>query len=89
MKRESLGWVVAGIVAVLVCTLGAMQREGQVGRYQLVEGRFHIIEPGKVTEFATVWRIDTVTGDVVSYHEVSLGDEKDSSGWLRVDDFKE
>jgi hypothetical protein len=40
MKRESLGWIVAGIVTVLTCTLGAMQRPGgEIGRYQVVPGK--------------------------------------------------
>jgi hypothetical protein len=70
MKRESFGWVVAGIIAVLCCTLGAMQQQVQVGRFQLMEGRYQVWSlsgSGGPAENVDVWRIDTATGAVSKY----------------------
>jgi hypothetical protein len=86
VTREWLGWFVAGIVAVLVCTLGAMQREGQVGRYQLVEGRYTVVTPRNTIEATSVWRIDTTTGDVVMFQSRVDG-ENTTSGWMGVGAF--
>ena len=86
MKRESLGWFVAGAVIVLTCTLGAMQQQGSVGRFQLFKGEctFHDGDKGN-TEVATVWRIDTVTGDTVMFHW-SANDLTTIVGWMTVED---
>lgn len=86
MTRESLGWFVAGAVAVLTCTLGAMQQQGTVGRFQLVEGRYQVIGKTAVVDAVTVWRIDTVTGETVSYSAVTSGDHP-GVGWKLVTDF--
>ena len=85
MTRASLGWVVAGIVTVLACTLGAMQQQGEVGRYQLMEGRYQIITATVTVDCVAVWRIDTVTGDVVQFTAVDT-DKKTGSGWVKVRD---
>lgn len=65
MKSSYAGWVVAGLLLVLICTVGAMQQQGQVGRYQLVHGRYQFIDGVKGTNVTTdaVFRIDTVTGE--------------------------
>jgi hypothetical protein len=84
MKRESLGWFVAGAVIVLTCTLGAMQQQGSVGRFQLVDGTYEIIgEKGKVA-CPTVWRIDTVTGEAVQYLASIDENGKHKAGWTPV-----
>jgi hypothetical protein len=90
MTRESLGWVVAGVVVTLVCTLGAMQREGQVGRYQLVEGRYTIVTQKTLTatEAVCTWRIDTVTGETVMFQSL-VGGKDAGSGWMPVRDWGE
>ena len=85
MKRESLGWFVAGAVTVLACTLGAMQQQGAVGRWQLIEGKYTIIGKNAVTEVVTVWRIDTVTGKADTYSSVQAGDNP-GVGWMPVTD---
>jgi hypothetical protein len=84
MKREWLGWAVAGIVVLLTCTLGAMQ-QGGAGRYQLVQGWYHIVGQD-ISEYPTVWRIDTVTGDVVMYQSIVAGNGA-GIGWRPVRDF--
>jgi hypothetical protein len=86
MKRESLGWFVAGALAVLVCTLGAMQQQGSVGRFQLVEGKYQIVGKERVVDTVAVWRIDTVTGETVCYGSVIDGDHP-RAGWVDVTDF--
>lgn len=74
MTRDSLGWFVAGAMGVLACTLGAVQQQrGDVGRYQLVEGRYQIVGNGAATEAVTVWRIDTVTGDTSRFTATTEG----------------
>jgi hypothetical protein len=85
MKRLSLGWAVAGIVTVLACTLGAMQQQGGVGRYQLIEGRYEIIGKEALASAVTVWRIDTVTGEAV-YFASQVGGNAPGSGWVKVRD---
>ena len=35
MKTSDAGWVVAGVLLVLMFTVGAMQQQEQIGRYQL------------------------------------------------------
>ena len=67
MKRESLGWFVAGAVIVLTCTLGAMQQQGGVGRFQLFEGRHLALADNTSIVFETVWRIDTETGETLYF----------------------
>ena len=70
MKREFIGWIVAGAVVLLFCTLGAMQPQGQVGRYQLAQGRYLIFDPtgqGRAEYADSFFRIDTQTGDVQEY----------------------
>jgi hypothetical protein len=86
MKRESLGWFVAGAMIVLTCTLGAMQQQGSVGRFQLVEGKYQIVGKEKIVDGVSVWRIDTVTGETVYYHSVIVGDDP-GVGWREVIDF--
>jgi hypothetical protein len=89
MTRGSLGWIVAGVVVVLSCTLGAMQQEGAVGRYQLFEGRSELIAgaTGKVLEQVSVWRIDTVNGRVDRYTAV-VGGPNEGFGWQSVGDYR-
>ena len=86
MKRGSLGWFVAGALAVLVCTLGAMQQQGSVGRFQLVEGKYQIFGKNNVVDAVAVWRIDTVTGEAVVYQVLNAGDHP-GVGWVKVTDF--
>ena len=86
MKRESLGWFVAGAVIVLTCTLGAMQQQGgQVGRYQLLEGSYQMTTPKNTFDCTTVWRIDTVNGDTVRFAWGS-DDTGRFIGWVKVED---
>ena len=47
MKRESLRWIVAGMVVVMVCTLGAMQQAPRAGRFQIVNGVMAVGERGE------------------------------------------
>lgn len=47
MKTSYAGWVVAGVLLVLVCTLGAMQQRGQVGRFQMVIGEWDSKDGGR------------------------------------------
>lgn len=54
MKSSYAGWVVAGLLLVLICTVGAMQQQGQVGRWQVVIGQWE----GKDVAVA----VDTTTG---------------------------
>ena len=89
MKRESLGWFVAGALAVLACTLGAMQqREGQVARYQLIEGQYDNATEGAISKRVSVFRIDTVTGatDKYMWATTQLGNGKlgHIEGWFHV-----
>jgi len=86
MKRESLGWFVAGAVIVLACTLGAMQQQGSVGRFQLVEGKYQVVGKNTVVDCVAVWRIDTVTGEAVKHQVVNAGDHP-GAGWVAVTDF--
>ena len=88
MSRESLGWFVAGALAVLVCTLGAMQQQGGVGRFQLVEGKYQIVGETSVIDAVSTWRIDTVTGEVSEYRSVTAG-KRPGVGWVRVPEFKD
>lgn len=84
MKRESLGWFVAGGIAVLACTLGAMQQQGSVGRFQLLSGEYTVHFPDKGnTPVAAVWRIDTITGDTVRFHW-SVNADEILVGWVPV-----
>jgi|688.fasta_scaffold317137_2 hypothetical protein len=86
MKRESLGWVVAGLIIVLVCTVGAMQQQqGQVGRYQLMTGRETIVGDASSTEQSHIYRIDTATGECWQYMSL-VTKEKPVTGWLRLFD---
>jgi len=87
MKREMMGWVVAGIVTVLTCTLGAMQ-QGGVGRYQLVEGQFRIITKNDSVDSTTLWRIDTVTGDAVMFQAHTTDGPSRGVGWVPVRDVR-
>lgn len=50
MKREDLGWLVAGVVIALAVTMGAMQSAGQPGRWCLYSFDHR------------VFRLDTQTG---------------------------
>lgn len=86
MKRDSLGWIVAGVVTVLTCTLGAMQQQGEVGRYQLFEGRHQHVGEKATVDVVSVWRIDTVTGNVDMYRSAS-GGMAPGNGWVQVSDF--
>ena len=86
MKRESLGWFVAGAMIVLTCTLGAMQQQGGVGRFQLIEGRSQVRTKVAIVDAVTVWRIDTVTGEADMFQFASGGDDA-GIGWLKVPDF--
>lgn len=88
MKRESLGWFVAGAVIVLTCTLGAMQQQGGVGRFQIVEGTFQMTSAKEggigLLDVPTVWRIDTVTGEAVMYFATIDKDGTERTGWGTV-----
>lgn len=86
MTRDSLGWFVAVAVILLTCTLGAMQQQGAVGRYQLVEGKYQIVGRNAVVDAVAVWRIDTVTGETVCYSCVTAGDHQ-GVGWKLVSNF--
>lgn len=70
MKREHLGWIVAALLVVVVAA-GAMQQQGQVGRYQLFQGRYDITagEPGddRREDAEALFRIDTQTGEVCRF----------------------
>lgn len=89
MKREMMGWVVAGIVAVLTCTLGAMQQQqAPVGRYQLVESRFRIITKNDSVDSTTLWRIDTVTGDAMMFQANATDGPSRGIGWVPVKDVR-
>jgi hypothetical protein len=85
MKREFLGWIVAGAVVVLSCTLGAMQPQGQVGRYQLAQGRFPVIDfvGARQTFRDGFFRIDTQTGDVQEYF-YAVGPDAPDPKWGTV-----
>ena len=83
MKRESLGWFVAGAMIVLTCSLGAMQQGGQVGRYQLFEGNCRMITEKGNFDCPTVWRIDTVSGDTVRFFFLHEND-KQHVGWVKI-----
>ena len=86
MKRESLGWIVAGLITVLACTAGAMQQQqGQVGRYQLMTGRETTVSDASSTETSNIYRIDTATGDCWKYLTL-VTKEKTVTGWLRLFD---
>ena len=61
MKKQSLGWIVAGIVTVLGCTMGAMQQQSAVGRWQVVVGPWVNHRDGKTGSVAVL--VDTTTGD--------------------------
>ena len=86
MKRESLGWFVAGALAVLICTLGAMQQQGGVGRFQLLAGTYQINFKNTFVDVPGVWRIDTVTGETVQYLAVDNNGQP-QKGWQSVTDF--
>ncbi len=80
MKVESLGWFAAGALSVLVCTLVAMHLQGQVGRYQLVEGHYRVYGEKQFADAVSVFRIDTATGET-SMFGVSIGGENEGWGW--------
>jgi hypothetical protein len=89
MNREKLGWVVAAVVVLTTCTLGAMQQQdqqGQVGRYKLVECQTEIVGDGAVAKKVAVFRIDTATGATVEY--VALAGKDGGSGWMPINNFK-
>ena len=87
MKRESLGWFVAGAMIVLTCSLGAMQQQGSVGRFQLFEGTYQIVGEAELVDTPAVWRIDTVTGETAQML-ATWKDGKSSAGWVYVSDYK-
>ncbi len=64
MRREVSGWIVAGIVTVLACTLGAMQQESSAtGRYQVANGVCETIrKDGTRDSVSVVLLVDTATG---------------------------
>lgn len=70
----------AGVVTV--CSLGAMQQQCSVSRFQLFEGAYLICGEDALVNTPSVWRIDTVTGETVKYF---LADKR--NGWARVSDF--
>lgn len=81
MKSSYAGWVVAGLLLVLICTVGAMQQQGQVGRYQLVQGRYWVSggeNPGMSPEQLLLF--DTATGDTRAFY-VSFTGESSVMGW--------
>jgi hypothetical protein len=84
MKRWYAGWVFAVVVFTLACSLGAMQQpQGQVGRYQLMQGQVEVVGEGATANFNVVFRIDTVTGDTLEYKAVVEG-ENAGIGWIPV-----
>lgn len=70
MKRESLGWIVAGAVVVMFCTLGAMQQASRVGRFQIVIG----VNPvGELAAEKYTMLLDTETGDTRPFYFDKVG----------------
>jgi hypothetical protein len=69
MTREVSGWAVAGVLAVLIVSMGAMQQAARVGRFQLVllNQRVGFLgDDGEVTtqqEQQMTLLLDTETGD--------------------------
>jgi hypothetical protein len=59
MRTSYAGWVVAGVLLVLICTVGAMQQQGQVGRWQLVIGEWENKDGARQCVAVAV---DTTTG---------------------------
>lgn len=87
MRSSYAGWVVAGVLMMLICTVGAMQQQGGVGRFQLLQGQYEIIGGQQTVPAVTVWRIDTVTGETVMYVAVNYPNES-GFGWQKVGDHK-
>ena len=61
MKRENLGWLVAGVVIALAATMGAVQSAGQPGRWCLYELDTATTIGG--TRTPDVFLLDTSTGN--------------------------
>lgn len=79
MKRESLGWFVAGVLTVLSCTLGAMQQQQDaVGRWQLTVLR----DETREKDFALL-RFDTATGETRVWDPVTPRDRA-LPAWIRI-----
>jgi hypothetical protein len=72
MTRGSL-LAIGGVVLAAVLALGAAPDRGEVGRYQLLESHYKYItmEGGTVTQ--TLFRIDTVTGNVDRLEVAPIG----------------
>lgn len=63
MNREYMGWVVAAVVIAVVCTMGAVQQQGEVGRYQVVFGEHTLVASAEVSaDYRHAVRVDTATG---------------------------
>lgn len=69
MTREVSGWAVAGVLAVLIVSMGAMQQAARVGRFQIVSLKHSVAILGDDGEVATnqdqqmTLLLDTETGD--------------------------
>jgi hypothetical protein len=81
MKREYVGWIVAGAVVVMFCTLGAMQQaDGPVGKYQMVSGVYvesAVTGEGLlVKERPTMILLDTTTGKAWKLGSIIVGGDE-------------
>lgn len=64
MKTSYAGWVVAGVLLVLIFAVGAMQQQGQVGRWQVVVGEWEGKSQAVMVDTVTGWTYWRGTGPV-------------------------
>ncbi len=82
MKRGSL-LAIGGIVLAAVLALGAAPERGETGRYQLLESHYKYISENGGTVLQTLFRIDTVTGNVDRLEVVPIG-QATRYHWQRI-----